>query len=346
MTARVSVIIPTYNRAAWLPRTVASVRRQTHAPHEIIVVDDGSQDDTAAVVAGLGAGITLLTQANQGVAAARNLGARHATGDWLAFVDSDDLWEPEKLEIQLAASAEAPNAPWCVTGCQTIGFDDRPAEGPAGFAGVFPIFRQGAVDPEAFFRRWLEPREIPVAGGSHLIFVGDMFRPLFGGNFGLPSSLTVRREWFFEVGGFDPAFRLAEETEFFHRAAARAPGIVVFESLVGYRVAQAGSLISSANVTKLVRNARESGDRAARLRELTPADRSAHRDGRRSLTLKLVYGLLSDLDTAGARKEWMAQAGTDRLWASPKAWGLLTTSMVPPGLLRSLHRLKRSASRA
>ncbi|MEW6582696.1 MAG: glycosyltransferase family 2 protein [Actinomycetota bacterium] len=96
---RISAVIPTYNRAALVVRAVRSVLAQTRPPDEVIVVDDGSTDDTAARLAGLGDDrVRVVSQTNAGAAAARNRGVAEATGDWVAFLDSDDLWVPGHLE--------------------------------------------------------------------------------------------------------------------------------------------------------------------------------------------------------------------------------------------------------
>jgi glycosyltransferase involved in cell wall biosynthesis len=118
MTAppRVSVVIPAYNRAATLDRCLDSVLRQTRPPDEVLVVDDCSTDDTSAVVRGRGdSRVRLLRQAqNQGAQAARNRGIEAATGDWIAFQDSDDWWYPNKLERQVAALCAAGWDPYTV----------------------------------------------------------------------------------------------------------------------------------------------------------------------------------------------------------------------------------------
>ncbi|MHB1305954.1 MAG: glycosyltransferase family 2 protein [Limisphaerales bacterium] len=96
----VSVIIPTYNRALCIGDSIRSVLAQTYQGYELIVVDDGSTDTTADVLAGFAGEIRIIRQANAGVSAARNAGIEIANGKWLAFLDSDDVWLPSKLEIQ------------------------------------------------------------------------------------------------------------------------------------------------------------------------------------------------------------------------------------------------------
>jgi glycosyltransferase involved in cell wall biosynthesis len=115
VTFSVSVIIPTYNRAGVLPRALDSVISQSHAADEIIVVDDGSTDETEAVIRSAYLDITYLKQNNLGVSAARNLGIRHATGDWIALLDSDDSWLPEKLEAQRDRLLQDPDHRLCHT---------------------------------------------------------------------------------------------------------------------------------------------------------------------------------------------------------------------------------------
>lgn len=100
---RISVVIPAYNAAGFVSSAIESAWSQTLQPHEVIVVDDGSRDDTAAVVQSRdGHRVKLISQPNGGPASARNHGIREATGDWIAFLDSDDSWKPEKLERQSA----------------------------------------------------------------------------------------------------------------------------------------------------------------------------------------------------------------------------------------------------
>jgi len=110
MTATIAVVIPTYNRAGYLVTAIDSALAQSRAPDEIVVVDDGSTDDTAAVVARYGPKIRYVRKDNGGEASARNRGVREAGATWIAFLDSDDAWEPEALERLEAAARSYPDA--------------------------------------------------------------------------------------------------------------------------------------------------------------------------------------------------------------------------------------------
>jgi glycosyltransferase involved in cell wall biosynthesis len=98
---RVSIIIPTYNLAHYIGRTLATVFCQTYTDYEVIVADDGSTDDTRTVLAPWDGRIRYFYQANRGVAAARNLALSNASGEFIAYVDADDMWYPQKLERQV-----------------------------------------------------------------------------------------------------------------------------------------------------------------------------------------------------------------------------------------------------
>jgi FkbM family methyltransferase len=102
----VSVIIPYYRAAQTIGRAVRSALAQTHAPCEILVVDDGSNDNLAGAIEEFGFTVTLIRKSNGGAASARNAGIEHARGEWIAFLDADDYWEPPKLERQLAFSED------------------------------------------------------------------------------------------------------------------------------------------------------------------------------------------------------------------------------------------------
>lgn len=110
MRHRVSVVITTFNQAPYVGEAVEAVLRQTYPSREILVVDDGSTDETPTILAPYRGAITYIRQPNQGVAEARNTGVRHARGEFVAFLDGDDLWDDEKLEVQVAAADLEPRA--------------------------------------------------------------------------------------------------------------------------------------------------------------------------------------------------------------------------------------------
>lgn len=104
---RVGVVIPVHNGEAYLAEALGSVLAQDHRPLDVVVVDDGSTDGSGALAAGWGAPVRVLAQPRAGQIVARNRGASAACGDWLAFLDADDLWLPDKLRLQLAAATAA-----------------------------------------------------------------------------------------------------------------------------------------------------------------------------------------------------------------------------------------------
>ena len=105
---RVSVVVPAYNSERYLGEALRSVLSQTRAPSELIMVDDGSSDGTASVARSFGDDVRYVRQPNGGIGSARNRGVELASGEHIAFLDADDLWEPGKLQRQLAALEEGP----------------------------------------------------------------------------------------------------------------------------------------------------------------------------------------------------------------------------------------------
>src|SRR5215831_13620895 len=107
---KISVAIPTYNSARFIQATLNSVLTQSIAPGEILIVDDGSTDETIAILSSYGSSVRVIRQSNQGVAAARNVLASNVAGDLVAFLDHDDLWHPRYLEAQCNSFQQYPEA--------------------------------------------------------------------------------------------------------------------------------------------------------------------------------------------------------------------------------------------
>lgn len=196
---RVSVIIPAYRSAATIAAALDSVEAQAFPDLEIIVVDDASADDTMAVVKAWSEQhchvLIMALPRNGGPAAARNAGARQAQGEWLAFLDADDLWLPGKLAAQLACAAAHPEAVVICGGRTDIEAGGRRKEGDgptsAGDVRTIPL--------EEF------ARHNPV----------------------VTSTVLIRRRAFEGVGGFDTAFRGPEDYDLWIRVAATGPVLLM-----------------------------------------------------------------------------------------------------------------------
>jgi len=185
---RVSVIIPTYNAQKFVGRAIRSVLAQTRLPQEIIVVDDGSTDGTGeAIRREFGSQVRYHYQDNRGPSAARNAGIRLSTGDWVAFLDADDTWQPEKLELQEAEVLADSEVAMVV--CETQLYD---SEGKK-------------------CGRYVLPRALT----RQAVFSALKLRNVF------PMAVMVRRDVFDVLGGFDENLFCGEDREMWARIAAR-----------------------------------------------------------------------------------------------------------------------------
>lgn len=156
----VSVIIPTYNRAGLIPQSIRSAMAQTHSNLEIIVVDDGSTDNTRDVVASFGSAVQYFYKPNSGPSATRNLGIQKARGEFVAFLDSDDLWEPTKVEKQLQCFEQNPEAAMVSTNYRLIDLEGQIIKDPGSKPGY---------KPNAFFVKDLLEIKFPFATPAFMI---------------------------------------------------------------------------------------------------------------------------------------------------------------------------------
>ncbi len=199
MNPKVSVVIPTYNRAATVPRAIESVLAQTVTDLEVIVVDDGSSDTTGMILGEtFGDRIRYYAQDNQGASVARNKGVEEARGEWIAFLDSDDLWEREKLEWQFKALERF--GPQC-GGCYTdTRFFNHP-ETRTMFQLVEQEYRhEGTI-------------------GVNTDVLQRLVRPGGAGMVVCLSSLLARADAVRKTGGFDPKLLYSQDSEFMFRLA-------------------------------------------------------------------------------------------------------------------------------
>ncbi len=194
---KISVVIPTYNRNLLVRRAIDSVLAQRLQPDEIIVVDDGSDDDTVASLQGYKQRITLIVQKNSGVSAARNRGIAAARGAWIAFLDSDDTWHPQKLLLQRDLHRKTPGLRWSHTG-------------------------------ERWIRNGREIRQ----KRDHAKPEGDAFVENLPFCKIAPSSVLIHRSLFTEAGCFDTALPVCEDYDLWLRFLRCAPVGLVDKPLV------------------------------------------------------------------------------------------------------------------
>jgi glycosyltransferase involved in cell wall biosynthesis len=204
----VSIIIPAHNAYKFIYETICSALAQTYQDFEIIVVDDGSTDGTSDLVAQFGNRVKIIKQANGGAAKARNVGIQVAAGEWLAFLDADDLWLSNKLERQLEqASSEYPMV-----------YTDR--------------YNIGVLAGLPHIQSTLQP-----------LYEGDIFLDLLTkGNFVTTSSVLLRTEICRKFGGFceDDHLLPAEDWDFWLRLAGEHKVRACREPLVKYRLLETG----------------------------------------------------------------------------------------------------------
>lgn len=190
----ISCIIPTYNGEKFLREAIDSILEQTYWPIEIIVADDGSKDGTAAVAKSYGDPVRFITQETAGPAATRNLGIQAAKGEFLAFLDADDLWHPEKLERQFAHFQEQPKLDLCVTYAQMFWPEDLKDEAE---------------------RYQHYARSQPIPGYA-------------------TTTLLARRSIFEKIGAFDTEYWFADATEWFIRAKEQGMIMELLDDVLTY----------------------------------------------------------------------------------------------------------------
>jgi len=193
----VSVIIPTWNRQNVLSRAIHSVQSQSYPASEIIVVDDGSSDQTRELVTEKFGDVILLQQSNSGVSSARNRGIRQAKGQWIALLDSDDEWLPNKLELQLAALSSTANSR--LIHCDEIWIRN----------GV----RVNAMKKHQKYGGWIYPYCLPLCAIS-------------------PSAALIRRDVFDDIGYFDESLPACEDYDFWLRFCASEQVTYIDQSLL------------------------------------------------------------------------------------------------------------------
>ena len=206
---RISVVIAVYNGEQTIARAIRSVLNQSFAAHEVIVVDDGSTDDTQGVVKSFDDNVKYLYQENAGVSKARNAGVDAASGEWVAFLDADDWYLPDRLLWHAEWITQDPDLDF-LTG-------DQEYRRPDGTL----IKTSLATAPVG--RQLLDRAK----GSLRVVLAGDLIGELVQQHIGDTPTLTVRRETFLQVGGYPGAFAVSEDVHLLIRLAAHSRRIGV-----------------------------------------------------------------------------------------------------------------------
>jgi glycosyltransferase involved in cell wall biosynthesis len=240
MDPLVSVVIPTYNRGYVIGEALESVMAQTYPRLEVIVVDDGSTDDTAEVVARFGERVRYVRQDNQGLAGARNTGLAHSSGEYVAWFDSDDLCAPGKLALQVAYLQRRPDCILTATDFSAFGegvtfershiasYYSVLRRTPGGLAGVFS-------DQETLETAGL-PFMAPDIPRAVTVYSGILYPQLVHGNCLHPPTVVFRRDAALRAGGLEPRFHKDVDWEFFLRMSRQGRMALIDHPLLRYRI--------------------------------------------------------------------------------------------------------------
>jgi GT2 family glycosyltransferase len=351
MPADVSVIIPAYNRAHLVARAIDSVLGQTYPHCHVILVDDGSTDGTETAVReryGQSPRVRVLRERNRGVSAARNAGLVAATGDYVAFLDSDDLWRPWKLAVQVAClerlRAHGVGMLWSDMdlvdehGAVTVRNANRSQYGAYRLFSMTEMFSRSAPLEE------LAPAVASHAPGVRVHW-GDVYRCIALGNLCPTPSVILTRDRAREVAGFDESMRTGEDHDYHLRTCSFGPAAFLDVATFSYRkgardqlTAPAHQLLIAENSLKTIEEvlARD-GERLA-LPPALVARKLAHVHARIG-ALRVDAG-----DHAAARRH--LTLGLRQNPRQPKAWGMLAAALLPPLVTRGLRGSLRAGRRA
>lgn len=336
---RVSVVIPAYNCAGTVQAAVTSVLGQDLADLELIVVNDGSTDRTGEVLAEFGDRIRVLTQPNGGLAAARNAGQRAATGEYLAWMDADDLMAPGRLRAQADVLRTHP-----AIGVVSSDFSAFRGTGEAvasSYIGAYydALGRVGglaAVYPERI-------GSTEVAGRSAEVRAGRIYEHLLWGNFVHPPTVMVRRTVLLEAGYADTGIRYSSDYELLIRLARLARFGYVDAPLLEYRLSPgqmshlAGNHLMQLETARILEGIRRSDPELARRVDATL---------RRRIAESLVHA--ADAVAVKSRRgalRLLLESARHQLLVGASAV-VVGRMVIPPALVPALKHLSRAIFRA
>jgi glycosyltransferase involved in cell wall biosynthesis len=277
------VIVPAYNGSRVIRRAIESALLQ-RGVGRIIVVDDGSTDDSAAIARSYGAPVTVIPQTNRGVAGARNTGLRASTASLVALLDQDDVWQRGKLECQIRVLTRHPEVGLVFTDAVVLTIDGTVLEN--GYLRDTPGYVGLSREP---------------LGASTYRLSESISAALLPSSFIVPSTVMLRRAALDTVGGFDETFRLVDDADCWMRLLGRWRAAAIEEPLVHLFVWEENA--SLVHRDKLVEERLKLGRKVAAAPALFPPGAAAFFRREESLSLyRLGVAALERGDTAGARR--------------------------------------------
>lgn len=347
----VTVVMPTYNRAHLIAPTIDAVLQQTHKNTELVVVDDGSTDETQSVIAHRYGGnpqVRHVYKPNGGVSSARNIGLEHASGDYVAFLDSDDLWKPWKLALQVAVldklSSQKVGMLWTNLDSVDAGGNPIKASCMRDSYSTYALFQQYGLDifeNSAALTTLLPGIEDPGQGTT--VYWGDVYSRMLMGNLCQPSTVMLTRERARDIGGFDESMVSGEDHAYHLKASRAGPAALLDAASVVYRKGASDQLTQPRYTHMIASNY---------LNTILPAiERDRERlDLPPAMLKQVIAGAYEwvameswyQQDYVGARRNFSASLRHQP--AQWRQWLMLALTIAPPKLVDALRNFRRSAT--
>lgn len=340
----VSVVLPTYNRARFVGEAISSALAQTASSLEVLVVDDGSRDETPAVVqalAGSDARVRYFRQENQGVSAARNRALDNARGEFIAFLDSDDVWQPWKLDVQLSLLRTHPQVGMTWTNMDAVHPDGtlRESNFLKQMYSAYKHLPTGSPFQSLVPLEQVVPHPDPQWKAAD-VGIGHIYAPMFHGNLVHTPTVLLRREWAQRVGPFDTSVRRGGEDFKYHLATCRLGNVAFIDvPSILYRTGIGDHITNRENNLYFARSFLATLQNELRQHR----DQLPLSDAQINAILADAHDWLSQEQcSAGERGEAFQHALT-AIWLrrNPRrSWKLLVKSMLPGFVTRMLATLK------
>jgi glycosyltransferase involved in cell wall biosynthesis len=333
----VSVVIPAYNAASTLAETLDSVLAQTYPTLEVVVVDDGSKDDTPQVLERYAGRVRAIRQPNGGLAAARNAGCRAAQGEFIALLDADDVCMPERIGVQVGFLRAHPDVLLCSS--EFSAFDARGEVAPRYAARYYSRLGRARHGPADFFAQhqsmdltlWCaSPRTAEV-------YTGTVYPAIALGNFVHPPTVMFRRGVLAQAGFFDETIRNACDWEWLVRAARLGPFGYIDHPLLRYRLLET-SMSGPRHRLTLYQ------DVLANLRRFAQADPSLATNSPRAYRGAIGAAQLNVAEALAESQPWRALAllaGAATRGAMGRAWWRnAARALAPAPVIRRIRAVR------